>query len=204
MKLDIFKYTGLGIIGIILIYANINLAWNMFFRSNDAIRMNLKTIVIPTNEQIADTLRHIYSNLDNDNGDKKAKSQELTANSLQIIDDPIESNKRHIINGDSLIAYAYVIHEPIACPTCSDINYLLITDNDYTIKHIIFLRDIIEGYKIVSIEKFEEFSNKFLNKNLLHDDFMPIKVISNPGKHSLYFKESIKNLQKQVRLFYEK
>jgi len=61
----------------------------------------------------------------------------------------------------------------------------------------------VEGYKIIPVEKFEEFSNQFLNKNLLNDDFMPVKVFSNPENHSIYFKESIKKLQKQVRLFYE-
>jgi len=61
----------------------------------------------------------------------------------------------------------------------------------------------VEGYKIIPVEKFEEFSNQFLEMNLLNDDFTPVKVISNPEKHSLYFKESIKKIQKQVRMFYE-
>jgi len=209
MKLDILKYTGLGIIGIFLIYANINMIGNLFFSDSDKAA-EIKKFVIPSNEAIADTLRSLWSTGETNNGEDgfmsfRAQSRNLAFNtdSLVVLDDPIESNKRHIIYCDSLIAYAYVIHEQIACPTCSDINYLLITDNEYTIKHIFFLRDIVEGYKIIPIEKFEEFSNKFLNLNLLNDDFMMIKVISNPEKHSLYFKESIKNLQKQVRLFYE-
>ena len=78
MKIDILKYTGLGIIGIFLIYANINMIGNLFFSDSDKAA-EIKNYVIPTNEQIADTLIHIYSNLDNDNGDKKAKSQKLIA-----------------------------------------------------------------------------------------------------------------------------
>jgi len=227
MKLDILKYTGLGIIGIILIYANINMVGKLFFSdgSNNP-NMNLKTFVIPTNEQIADFICNIYSDSATNNGELntenrklstmslrgaerrsnlafKAESRTLIADSLIVLSDPIESNKRHIIKNDSTVGYAYVIHEQIACPTCSDINYLLITDNGYTIKHIIFLRDIVEGYKIIPVKKFEEFSNKFFEMNLLNDDFMPVKVVSDPAKHSLYFKESIKRLQKQVRLFYE-
>ena len=226
MKLDILKYTGLGIIGILLIYANINMAWKMFFRSNDSIRMNLKTVVIPTNTEIADLIYNIYSESATNNGELntenrklstmslrgtqrrsnlafQAESRKLTADSLLILDAPIESNKRNIISGDSLIAYAYIIHEQIACSTCSDINYLLITDKNYTIKHIIFLRDIVEGYKIIPVEKFEEFSNQFLEMNLLNDDFNLVKTLSSPKKHSKYFKENIIKLQKQVSLFYE-
>jgi len=195
----------------------------MFYRSNDSIRMNLKTVVIPTNEQIADTLRSLWSIGERYNGEEgvmslrvsrdfgrrsnlafQAEIRTLTADSLLVLDDPIESNKRHIISGDSLIGYAYIIHEPIACSSCSDINYILITDNEYTIKNIIFLRDIVEGYKIIHVEKFEEFSNQFLNKNLLHDDFTLIKVISNPEKHSIYFKESIKTLYKKIKVLSEK
>ncbi|KPK96250.1 hypothetical protein AMJ80_01125 [bacterium SM23_31] len=218
MKLDILKYTGLGIIGIFLIYANINMIGRLFF-SGSSNAEEIKKFVITSNEAIADTLRSLWSIGEINNAEDgftslrgaqrrsnlsfQAESRTLTADSLIIIDAPIESNKRHIIYCDSLIGYAYIIHEPIACPTCSDINYFLITDNGYTIKHIIFLRDIVEGYKIIPVEKFEEFSNQFLNKNLLNDDFMPVKVFSNPENHSIYFKESIKKLQKQVRLFYE-
>jgi len=213
MKLDILKYTGLGVIGIFLIYANINMIGNILFSDSNNLNMNLKTFVEPSNVEIAGLVSEIYLNSFSENGEMLSSLRINPVNqvnpvknendSLVIIDAPIESNKRHIISGDSIIAYAYIIHEPIACPTCSDINYLLITDNGYTIKHIIFLRDIVEGYKIIPVEKFEEFSNKFLNLNLLNDDFMQIKVISNPEKHSLYFKESLKKLQKQVRLFYE-
>jgi len=218
MKLNILKYTGLGIIGIFLLYANINMVGKLFFAGSDKAE-EIKKFVIPSNEAIADTLRSLWSIGETNKGENgfkslrgaerrsnlsfQADSQKLKADSLVVLDDPIESNKRHIISGDSIIAYAYVIHEQIACPTCSDINYILITDNGYTIKHIIFLRDIVEGYKIIPVEKFEEFSNQFLEMNLLNDDFTPVKVISNPEKHSLYFKESIKKIQKQVRMFYE-
>ena len=218
MKLEILKYTGLGIIGIFILYANINMIGKLFF-SDSSNAAEIKKFVIPTNEQIADTLRTLWSIGETNNGEEgfmslrgtqrrsnlsfQAEIRKLNADSLVVLYAPVESNKRHIISGDSLIAYAYIIHEPIACTTCSDINYLLITDNGYTIKHIIFLRDIVEGYKIVPVEKFEEFSNKFLNKNLLNDDLMSVKVVSNPQKHSIYFKESIKKLQKQMRMFYE-
>ena len=218
MKFNILKYTGLGIIGIFLVYANINMIGKLFF-SDSSNAAEIKKFVIPTNEQIADTLHSLWSIGETNNGEEgimslrgaqrrsnlvfQAESRTLTADSLIIIDAPIESNKRHIIYCDSLIGYAYIIHEPIACPTCSDINYFLITDNGYTIKHIIFLRDIVEGYKIIPVEKFEEFSNQFLEMNLLNDDFIPVKVVSDPAKHSLYFKESITKLKKQVRLFYE-
>ena len=214
MKLDTLKYTGLSIIGIILIYANINMVGKLFFSgSSNNIKMNLKTFVEPTNDEIAGLVKELYQNGISENSEMLSSLKTNPVNpvnpvknkkdSLIVLDDPIESNKRHVISGDSLIAYAYVIHEQIACPTCSDINYLLITDINYIIKHIIFLRDIVEGYKIIPVEKFEEFSNQFLEMNLLNDDFMLVKVVSDPAKHSLYFKESIKKLQKQVRLFYE-
>lgn len=177
---------------------------NLFFSGScNDLKMNLKTVVKPTNEQIADILIALFPKEFTDNGNSEAKSQKLIADSLVVLDDSIESIKRHIqANEGTIVGYAYIIIEKIACPSCSDVNYLLITDNNYTIKHIIFLRDIVEGYKIITVEKFEELSNQFLGMSLLNSDFSSIEVVSNPEKHSIYFKESINRIQKQVRLFY--
>ena len=193
----------------------------MFFSSNDSTSMNLKTFVIPTNEKIADTLRSLWSIGETNNGEEgvmslrsrslgrsnlsfHTESRKLKADSLLVLDDPIESNKRHIISGDSIIGYAYVIHEQIACPSCSDINYLLITDTNYTIKHIISLHDIVEDYKIISINKLRKYSNQFIGLRLLGSDFTSIKEISEAKKYSHYFINSILSIQKKFKLLYEK
>ena len=78
MKFDILKYTGLGIIVIFLIYANINMIGKVFF-SGSSKAAEIKKFVIPTNEQIADTLIALFPKEFTDNVDKKAKSQKLIA-----------------------------------------------------------------------------------------------------------------------------
>jgi len=187
MKRDIFKYIGLGLIVVVLVFANTTMVYKTFFAKNRP-DPNIKKVIITTNEQIKYYAESIFIHTD----------------SLKIIDDEIENNKQIITEKDDTLGFSYIINEPINCPSCSEINYLLFTDREYTIRNIIFLRDIIENYKIVPIDTFKVFSNQFLNKNFIKDDFNSIKTLDRPKKHSKYFKESIRKLQGKVKLFYEK
>jgi len=83
------------------------------------------------------------------------------------------------------------------------VNYLLITDKEYTIRDIRFLKEIIEDYKIISIDTFQLFSNRLLNKNLINYDFTNIEIIEKSKKHSKYFIDYILRLKKQIMFLNE-
>ena len=123
--------------------------------------------------------------------------------SLWIVEDDIMSNKRIIMENGDTLGFAFVVYEPIPCPSCSDVNYALLVDNLYTIKNIVFLREIVEDYKIVQEDSIRVFINQFMNNNLLKNDFGNIIPIEKPKKHSKYFLISMNSIQKQVRLFNE-
>jgi len=187
MKIETVKYVGLCFIVIALIVLNVNMFYRMFFAKN-RLNPDYKKPVAVTNEDI---LRY-------------ADSVFVHGDSLTIIDDAIESNKQIITEKEDTFGFSYIVNEPINCPSCSDINYLLFTDSEYTIRNIIFLRDIIEDYKVVQLDSFGLIVNQFLQKNLIKDDFSSIQMINKPKKYSKYFKESIIKVQEQARLFYEK
>ena len=62
---------------------------------------------------------------------------------------------------------------------------------------------MIEANQVVPVEKFEQFSDQFIGLSLLTDDYLTIKFFPDQEKHSIYFKESVTKLQKQVRIFHE-
>lgn len=200
-QLSILKFAGLCIIAMVLIYANINMVRTLFFSDSGKNRMlYIKNAVIPSNEEIANMLKDLYANGDEENGELKSKSQKLIANSLLSLDDSIDSNKRNIqLNGET-IGYVYIIHERIPCPYCSDVNYLLIADTEYRINNFIFIADIVNGKQTIPIEEFEKYTFRFLHKNLLTADFEIIEQSPEYKRHSKYFKNSIIRLQTQVRL----
>jgi len=186
MNRDTFKYVGLGIIGIVLITANVRMVYSVFF-SKSRLYPDIKKVVILTDDQIKHYAESLFVHKD----------------SLQIKEDEIENNKRIIFDKNDTIGFVYIIDEKIPCPSCSNVNYLLMTDKEYTIKNIVFMKEIIEDYKFVPVDTFKLFSNNFLYRNILKDDFKNIKTLKNPQKHSIYFSESILKIQKQVKLFYD-
>jgi hypothetical protein len=186
VKKDTLKYIGLVLIAVVLVFANTMMVYKTFFAKN-RLNPDYKKPVAVMNEDIR----------------RYADSLFMHRDSLWIVEDDIMSNKRIIIENGDTLGFAFVVYEPIPCPSCSDVNYLLITNNEYIIKNIIFMQDIIEGYKVVNIDTFKEFSNQFVNLSLLKDDFKKI-ILKNAKKNYQYFKSSIINIQSDVKLFYEK
>jgi hypothetical protein len=126
--------------------------------------------------------------------------------SLKITDDDIMSNKRIIIENGDTLGFAFIVYEPIPCPSCSDINYLLITDKKYKIQSIIFLRNIIEDYKIFPKDIFISFINRFINRNIKNENLAIMHILVNqdfPQNNINYFIQSIIKVNKQVRFFNE-
>jgi len=186
MKRDTLKYICLGLIAVILVFANTMMVYKTFFAKN---RLNpvYKKPVNVTNAQIHHYVDSLFVHKD----------------SLRIVEDDIMSNKRIIIENGDTLGFAFIVYEPIPCPSCSDVNYILLVDNLYTIKNIVFLREIVEDYKIVQEDSIMVFINQFLNNNLLRVDFGNNIPIGKPKKHSKYFLISMNSIQKQVRLFNE-
>jgi hypothetical protein len=139
-----------------------------------------------------------------DTNDSSFLSKITNATAIEIGDDPIENNKRHIIADGDTLGYAYIIYEPIPCPVCSDVNYLLVADKKYRIREFIHLRDMVESHQIIPLDEFEKFSDQFIGKSILENDFTDVPVVAAMEKHTIYFKGSVLKLQKQTRLFYEK
>jgi len=194
MKIETVKYVGGCFLVIALIVLNVNMFYRMFF-AKTRLNPDYKKPVAVTNDDIR----------------RYADSLFVHRDSLRIVEDDILSNKRIIIshrdgfpeNGDTL-GFAFIVYEPIPCPSCSDVNYVLITDKKYIINHIIFLRNILENFKIVSNKEFTIFSNQFLNNNLINYDFSIIKSVLKPRKYAFYFRKSFIDLNKEMRRLYEK
>jgi hypothetical protein len=187
MKRDTLKYIGLGLIAVVLVFANTMMVYKTFFAKN-RLNPDYKNPVKVTNEDIR----------------RYADSVFVHRDSLRIVEDDIMSNKRIIIENGDTVRFAFIVYEPIPCPSCSDVNYVLLVDNLYTIKNIVFLREIVENYKIIQVDSFRVFSNQWLYKNILKYDFNYIQTLNTPKKYSKYFKESVRKIQGEVNLFYEK
>jgi hypothetical protein len=189
MKRDTLKYIGLGLIAVILVFANTMMVYKTFFAKN-RIDFNIKNHVITTNQQIKYYVDSLFVNNNKD--------------TIKINNDEIESNKRIIMEKDIILGFVYIIYEQINCPSCSDVNYLLVLDKEYRILNFVFLRNIVEGYKIFPIEEFKKFTNTLIGKNLLTNTFSEMNIPTDPLKYSIYFKRSILSVQNQARLFNEK
>jgi len=181
MKRDTLKYIGLGLIAVVLVFANTMMVYKTFFVKN-RLNLDYKKPVAVTNEEIR----------------RYADSLFIYKDSLRIVEDDILSNKRILIENNDTVGYAFIVYEPIPCPSCSDVNFILVADNHYNIRNLIFLREIVEDYKIVSIDTFQLFSNRLLDKNILNDDFTKIGTIEKSKKHSKYFIDYIVRLKKQI------
>jgi len=180
VKKDTLKYIGLGLIAIVLLAVNVNLIRNMFFIKRDP---NIKVGINPSNEQIKLFIDSIYKQIN-----------------VQIFFDSLEYNRRIITQNEDTIGYAYIVNEPIPCLSCSNINFLLIVENDYDIVNVILLREIYEDFKKISKNDFENFLKNIIGRNLLKSDFSKILLPSIPKKHAKYFLENIKKLQIQSKL----
>jgi hypothetical protein len=137
----------------------------------------------------------------------------------------------HAINQSEIVQilsdrqYIFVISQPIDAPN----NYLIDIFNAnekryvqsvlfpflprairngyaYTIRTGKDIYPVVEKYKLDTkvYGNSKMFSNLYLYKNLIKDDLTSIQTPDKPKKHSKYFKDSIQNLQKQVRLFHER
>jgi hypothetical protein len=74
----------------------------------------------------------------------------------------------------------------------------------YTINKMFFLRNIVEGNKIVPFDSLANYIASFINKSLITGDFSKIQTLGIFKKNTEYLKKSIIKLQKQAQLFYEK
>jgi len=155
------------IVAFIIFTANASLI-NKVYLQDVSAKAELRKVINPTNSEILTIIEPYF-----------------TGNNLEIKNAIWEENKRFIYDNDVLVGYAFVIIEKIGCPTCSEVNFLFVTDSEYNIYQIIYLRDIVEDNKIIPVEKFQEFSKKFLNKNLYDYDFEKIKRMKFAPKHTL-------------------
>ena len=178
MKKDTLKYIGLGLIAVVLVFANTMMVYKTFFAKN-RLNPDYKKPVAVTNEDIR----------------RYADSLFVHRDSLRIDEDEIMSNKRIIIENKDTLGFAFIVYESIPCPSCSNLNYVMITDKDYTIRDIRFLKNIIEDYKIVPVDSFRVFSNQFLEMNFLKDDFTNIQTSNKIKKYSKYFIVSLLRYQ---------
>jgi hypothetical protein len=121
-------------------------------------------------------------------------------NNLLILDDDILSNKRIIIEKGDTLGFAFIVYEPIPCPSCSDVNYELITDKEYIIRSIRYIRDVIEDYKMISEEYINAITFQVIGKNVMRDELTIVIPKKSPKKQTNGFSASIKELQSRVRL----
>jgi len=187
VKKDTLKYIGLVLIAVVLVFANTMMVYKTFFAKN-RLNPDYKKQVEVTN---ADIRRY-------------ADSLFVHRDSLRIVEDIFESNKRIVNEKDNIIGYIYILYEPINCPSCSDINYVLITNKEYTIKNIILVNDIIEGFKKVPKDTINLFIKSFFNINILTYNFENVKLPKKSMKYQTYIQNSLINIKKQIKFFYEK
>ena len=116
MKKDTLKYIGLGLIAVVLVFANTTMVYKTFFAKN-RLNPDYKKPVEVTNEDIW----------------RYADSVFVHKDSLRIVEDDIMSNKRIIIEKGDTLGFAFIVYEPIPCPSCSDVNYVLLIDKKYFI-----------------------------------------------------------------------
>jgi len=186
MKRDTLKYIGLGLIAVVLLAANINMVYKTFFAKN-RLDPSYKQPAVVTDEQISRYADTLFTHTD----------------SLIINDDGIMSNKRIIIENGDTLGFAFIVYEPIPCPSCSDVNYILFTDTRYSILKIIYFRDIIEDYKAIPKKTFLNETGDLIGMNVLRDSLTVSFSDKVPKKQSQAFTASILDLQSRVRLFNE-
>ena len=196
MNRDTLKYIGLGLIAVALLALNVNMVYKMFFAKN-RLNPDYKKPVEITNDDIRRYADSLFTQFGN-------KSASGGKDSLTIVDNVIESNKRIIMNKKDTIGFCYIVYEPIPCSSCSDINYILMVNKTYTINKMFFLRNIVEGNKIVPFDSLANYIASFINKSLITGDFSKIQTLGIFKKNTEYLKKSIIKLQKQAQLFYEK
>ena len=180
------KHIAAVLIVVFLLYANVNLAYNTFISNENNISRSIKSVIKPDDVTVSSYADSVFHGMD-----------------LAVLNDPLEENKWIVTSNNTKIGFAYTIHEAISCPSCSDVNYLVFTDAEYTVLSFIFLRDIIEGNKIYPVSGFEENYGRFIRKNLLKDEIEKISIKPAPEKHAIMFKKSIVKLSQQVRLFHD-
>jgi hypothetical protein len=186
MNRESLKYIGLGLIAVVLVFANTMMVYKTFFAKN-RLNPDYKNPVKVTNEDIR----------------RYADSVFVHRDSLWIVEDDIMSNKRIIMENGDTLGYVFIVYEPIPCPSCSNLNYMLFTDKEYKLKDIILLRDVIEDYKVIEKEQVSTVVKPFTGINLLlNEDDIQISI-DKPKKFITAFKESVYELQRKVRLFNE-
>ncbi|KPK95778.1 hypothetical protein AMJ80_03710 [bacterium SM23_31] len=204
-QLNTLKVAGLFLIAIFLFYANLDMINTLFLSDNGNNRtLYIKNPIIPANNEIADLICDIYFNKDNDGGESQNSNRALFIDNLHILDNPEDSKKLHICLNGEITGYVYIIYEFIPSSNCSDINYLLITDTEYRIINFIFLCDMIDGKYVIPYYKFEQYTNQFLNKNLITSEFENINIPSLYERYFEYFKKSIVDLQTNLQMSYKK
>lgn len=186
MKTNSLKYIPILLIVLLLILLNIDSVKKAINGDSDNIAFDIKTVIIPTDEEIIVFLDSIF-----------------IVPEKRIVRDPIELNKRIILKSDLILGYVYIIHEKIPCPNCSDINFMLITDEKLIIKHIKYLRPNIEDNKVIAKDYCENYAGKFLNRSLVNGDFDVIKNNDRYQKFTYALTKSIVDLKEKVRLFNE-
>ena len=183
MKKDTLKYIGLGLIAVVLVFANTMMVYKTFFAKN-RLNPDYKKPVEVTNEDIR----------------RYADSLFVHRDSLRIVEDDILSNKRIIIENGDTVGFAFVVYEPIPCPSCSDVNYVMFTDKKYMIRYIRYIRDVIEDYKTIPEEHINAILVQVFGKNIIQDKLSIVIPEKSPKKHLNGFTASIKELQSRIRL----
>ena len=128
----------------------------------------------------------------------------IETSNVTLFPDPLEANKRIVVSEKDTIGYVYIVHEPISCASCSDVDYLLLLNTHYQLSEIVSLHDIIEFRKKLEFEEYNQSFNSFLHKNLIKDPIPITSDLPQGRQFAKYFKISMLNLQKQVKLSNEK
>jgi len=182
---NIVKYSGLILVAVVLVFANTMMIYKTFF-AKSRLDPSYKQPAVVTDDDIRRYADSVFTHKD----------------SLRVVEDEIMSNKRIIIENGDTLGFAFIVYEPIPCPSCSDVNYVLITDKEYIIMDIRFLKEIIEGYEVINMDTVIMYSQQFISLTIVYSDISSIKPLEKPKKYSEYFINTLITLQKQIILFY--